>query len=164
MTMKETTTRSLRHMAWANQRVYSAVQALPDEALTAYIANPEWTAGIILNHIVGGATWYVYCLGVSMWTDVPEVKTMKDLPVLATMLAEFDAQILSQAELPDESLTIKEGERTFNALRSTILAEASYHATEHRAQLLDALESKGHFPIKLDDIDLWSFERHERSL
>jgi len=162
--MNETTTRTLRHMAWANQRVYSAVQALPDDSLASYISNPEWTAGVILKHIVDGATWYVYCLGVTMWTDIPDVKTMNDLPKLASMLAEFDAQILSQAELPDESLSIKEGERTFNALRSTILAEASYHATEHRAQLLDALESKGHFPIKLDDIDLWSFERHERSL
>jgi uncharacterized damage-inducible protein DinB len=151
-------------MAWANQRVYSAVQALPDGSLASYISNPEWTAGVILKHIVDGATWYVYCLGVTMWTDIPDVKTMNDLPKLASMLAEFDAQILSQAELPDESLSIKEGERTFNALRSTILAEASYHATEHRAQLLDALESKGHFPIKLDDIDLWSFERHERTL
>ena len=73
-------------------------------------------------------------------------------------------ELLSQAGLPDEKLEIKEGDRTFTALRSTILSEASYHATEHRAQLLDALESKGHFPIKLDDVDLWSFERHEASL
>jgi uncharacterized damage-inducible protein DinB len=98
-----------------------------------------------------------------MWSDIPEVKSMSDLSALASLLAQFDSQILSQAELADETLTIKEGDRTFTALRSTILAEASYHATEHRAQLLDALESKGHFPIKLDDIDLWSFERHERN-
>jgi hypothetical protein len=42
------------------------------------------------------------------------------------------------------------------------LAEAIYHAAEHRTQLIDALESKGYSPIKLDDIDLWQFERFEK--
>ena len=162
--MSETTLRSLRHMAWANQRVYAAISALPDDALTSYIHNPEWSAGNILKHIADGATWYVYCLGKAHWRDVPPPKSVADLPPLAQMLAQFDADILSQGTLPEAELTIVEGERTFTALRSTVLAEASYHATEHRAQLLDALESKGHFPIKLDDIDLWSFERFEKSL
>ena len=162
--MAETTKRSLRHMAWANQRVFESILTLPDEALDAYIVNPEWTARTILRHIVEGQTWYVYCLGVDMWQDIPSVKTISDLPALAKLLEKFDAQILTQAGLPDESLTIKEGERTFQALRSTILAAASYHATEHRAQLLDALESKGYSPIKLDSIDLWSFESFEKKL
>ena len=159
--MSETTHRTLRHMAWANQQVYSSMLALPDESLASFISNPEWTAGKILQHIVDGATWYVYCLGVTNWTPISEVKIISDIPALATLLEKFDGEILSQAGAPEATLTIKEGERTFTALRSTILAEASYHATEHRAQLLDALESKGYSPIKLDDVDLWSFERFE---
>lgn len=160
--MAETTKRALRHMAWANQRVFESIQTLTDEALDAFIVNPEWTARTILRHIVEGQTWYVYCLGVAMWQDIPAVAKVSDAQALAQLLEKFDAQILSQAGLPDESLTINEGDRTFQALRSTILAEASYHATEHRAQLLDALESKGHSPIKLDSIDLWSFESFEK--
>ncbi|NDI24876.1 MAG: hypothetical protein EBY87_05040, partial [Actinobacteria bacterium] len=48
--------RLLKHMAWANQKVYSAAETLPDEAFGAYIVNPEWTVARILEHIVGGAT------------------------------------------------------------------------------------------------------------
>ena len=42
--------------------------------------------------------------------------------------------------------------------RSTIISQAVHHATEHRAQLIDALEYKGYKIINLDDIDLWAFE------
>ena len=161
--MSETTARSLRHMAWANQKVYEAVGKLPDEALLCFISNPDWSVATILKHIAEGATWYVYCLGVTDWEDITSITSVGQLPALASKLATFDAHILSQAGQPEARLTIKEGERTFTALRSTILAEASYHATEHRAQLLDALESKGYFPISLDTIDLWSFERYEQS-
>ena len=161
--MSETTARSLRHMAWANQKVYEAVGQLPNEALFSYITNPEWSVATILKHIAEGATWYVHCLGVTDWEDVPSITSMEQLPALAHKLATFDAYILSQAGQPEATLSIKEGERTFTALRSTILVEASYHATEHRAQLVDALESKGYCPITLDTIDLWSFERYEQS-
>ena len=47
---------------------------------------------------------------------------------------------------------------------STIVTQSIHHATEHRAQLIDALEFKGFKPINLDDIDLWSFDDFERSL
>jgi uncharacterized damage-inducible protein DinB len=44
-----------------------------------------------------------------------------------------------------------------------LLVQAVHHATEHRAQLIDALESRGHQSINLDDIDLWAFEVFERN-
>jgi len=160
--MSATTTRLMRHMAWANQRVYDAVKGLPDIALGAYIVNSEWTAGRILQHIVGGADWYVYCLTAAPWRDIELPETMTSLNALQEQLAEFDSKISSQSELPDEYLTIKEDDGSWQALRSTILAQAIYHAAEHRTQLIDALESKGFSPISLDDIDLWKFSRFER--
>ena len=160
--MSATTRRLLRHMAWANQRIYDAVKSLPDFALGAYIVNPEWTAGRILQHIVGGADWYVYCLTKAAWRDIKLPESMMDLKLLREQLAEFDAKISSQSELPDEYITIKEDEGTWQALRSTILAEAIYHSAEHRTQLIDALESKGFSPISLDDLDLWKFGRFEK--
>ncbi|MEI8223349.1 MAG: DinB family protein [Actinomycetes bacterium] len=162
--MSETTHRLFRHMAWANQRVYEAVQKLPDEALGAYIVNPEWTAGQILQHIVGGADWYVHCLTQAPWRDIYVPKSMKDLDLLKEQLSEFDAKIATQADLPDIYLTLKEGEKSWQNLRSTILAEAIYHAAEHRTQLIDALESKGYTPIALDDLDLWKFEQYEKEM
>jgi len=149
-------------MAWANQSVYEAVQQLPDEALGAYITNPKWTAGHLLQHIVDGAVWYQYCLTGAPWRDINLPKSMADLDLLRELLSEFDAKISSQSGLPDEYLTIVEGEKSSQNLRSTILAEAIYHAAEHRTQLIDALESRGFIPIALDDLDLWSFERYEK--
>lgn len=160
--MSATSSRALRHMAWANQRVYDSLQGLPDAALDAYMVNPEWSARRILQHIVSGADWYVYCLTGAMWSEVPTPSVIADVPALARTLAEFDAAILSQSELPDDFLTIKEDEKSWQNLRSTLLAQAVHHATEHRAQLIDALESRGFTPINLDDIDFWAFERFEK--
>ena len=154
--------RSLRHMAWANQRLYAACASLPDEALDAYIVNPGWTARDIFQHIVSGADWYVYCLGIAGWNGIPHPKTVADLATLAETLAVCDSRILSAASEDDELLTFEEGEKKISALRSTILSEAVLHATEHRAQVMDAIESRGFNAIALDDIDLWSFESFER--
>lgn len=155
--------RALRHMAWSNQRVFAAVSKLPDDALGAYIVNPEWTAGVILRHIVVGSTWYAYCLGIADWQEIVRPTSMRDIDVLADQLATFDAQIMSAADLPDEPLTFDDDEGPTTVLRSTLLVQAVHHATEHRAQLIDALESRGHQSINLDDIDLWAFEVFERN-
>jgi uncharacterized damage-inducible protein DinB len=154
--------RSVRHMAWANQRVYAAFSALPDVALDAYIVNPEWTARRILQHIVASADWYVYCLGIAPWHGFDEPKTISELAGLAKTLEMCDAQIATALELDDEVLTYQEGEFTGQVLRSTLISEAVLHATEHRAQLMDAIESRGSSAISLDSIDLWAFESFER--
>jgi uncharacterized damage-inducible protein DinB len=154
--------RLLRHMAWTNQRIYDAIQTLPDEALASYIADPDWTAGQLLQHIVGSADWYVYCLTGAPWRDIAKPTKMSDIKALQQLLAEFDDVIAAQADLPDEYLTIVEGEKSWQSLRSTILAEAIYHAVEHRTQLIDALEKNGYKPISLDSLDLWSFESYEK--
>lgn len=150
-------------MAWANRQVYSSVQILPDEALSSYLANPEWTAGIILHHIVNGADWFSYCLTQAPWTDIKIPGRIEDVAELAKFLETLDERIISQDELPDIALTINEDAQSWQAMRSTMLAQAVHHATEHRAQLIDALEYKGFKPINLDDIDLWAFERFERT-
>lgn len=160
--MSETTARLLRHMAWANHRVLSAVKELPDHALGAYIANSEWTAAHILQHIVDGADWYVFCLTGALSGNIKLPESTKGLDILQEQLAEFDARISSQSELPDEYLTIKEEKESWQALRSTILAQAIYHAIEHRTQLIDALESKGFSPILLDEVDMWQYGKFER--
>ena len=155
--------RALRHMAWANQRVYEAVAQLPDEALDSYIVNPKWTAGKICNHIAGGATWYVFRLEIEDWIDIPKVKTAADVKKVAGILKDLDSKLINVAGQPDRELSYTD-EDGVTRVRwfSTILSQAIHHATEHRAQLIDALEYKGYAPINLDDIDLWSFEGIER--
>ena len=85
--MSATFSRALRHMAWANQRVYASLGTLPDEALESFIVNPEWSAKRIIQHIVSGADWYVYCLTGGMWSEVPTPSVVADVPALAKMLA-----------------------------------------------------------------------------
>ena len=41
--------------------------------------------------------------------------------------------------------------------RSTVLAQAIHHATEHRAQIAGALAAHGIDAIDLDALDLWEF-------
>ena len=149
-------------MSWANQKIYAACSSLPEEALEAYIVNPDWSARQILQHIVAGADWFVYCLGIADWSDIPTPKTIADISVLAERLEACDAQILTAVEMEDELLTFQEGGRAVKVLRSTLLSAAILHSAEHRAQLMDAIESRGFRAIDLDSIDLWTFEYLER--
>jgi len=156
--------RGLRHMAWANQKVYEAVATLPDEALESFIVNPKWTAGEICSHIAGGATWYVYRLEIEDWIDIPEVKNSADVRKVAGMLADLDAKLIQAASAEDREIShVDEDGVTRVRWYSTILTQAIHHATEHRTQLIDALESKGYQPINLDSIDMWAFDEFERS-
>jgi len=158
-----TMNRLLRHMSWANQRVFSSIQGLPQQALDSHIVNSEWSAKHILQHIVSGADWFAYWLTEADWHDIKLPQEMSDVADIAKQLADFDAVAIGESEKPDELITRDvDGKLTTN-LRSTVLAQAVHHATEHRAQLIDALEFKGHKPINLDDIDLWHFESFEKS-
>ena len=161
--MTISTNRLLRHMSWANQKVFASIQWLPKQALDSYIVNSEWSAKHILQHIVSGADWFAYWLTEADWHDIKLPQGMSDVAEIAKQLADFDAVAIGESERPDELITRDvDGKLTTN-LRSTVLAQAVHHATEHRAQLIDALEFKGYKPINLDDIDLWHFERFEKS-
>lgn len=160
-------TRGLRHLAWADDWMFDRLSNLPAEAMLARYAPESWSVARLALHIVGGAEWYRYCL-----TGTPEsgiypgdvdLETLR-AHVLAQRghLAELDALLLAQADLPDEPLTIAEDGRSFTAMRSTILSQACLHGVEHRAQIACALEVNGYSGFALDDIDLWAFETYER--
>ena len=161
----------LKHMAWANQEIFSRVAELPDEALDAYAVNPEWTAREIMRHIASSATWYGWRLldrssftedENNSWqaildeTEIPPA-TMKEMPILIARAARADAALLSHAQSP-EGVVYREWEgEIITRARSTVISQAVHHATEHRAQLVSALEAKGFTTINLDDYDLWNY-------
>ncbi len=148
-------------MAWANQKVFSSVQSLPDGALDSFIVNEEWTVKHILHHIVAGAEWYVYCLQGGSLRQFADPLNISEVAALSKTLIDIDAELIKIGQLDDEMIIINfEGETEQN-LRSTMISQAIYHAVEHRAQLVDALEFRGYSPINLDDIDLWQFEYYE---
>ena len=156
-------TRSLRHLAWADARLFDDLVALPPEALEDRYAPDAWTVGHLAMHIVGGAEWYAYCLAGTPWTDLQIPTGPDDLRTLARHLQQLDALLLEQAALPDELVAFVDEDGPRSALRSTILSQACLHSAEHRAQIACALEVTGHGGVTLDDYDLWAFEAHERS-
>lgn len=148
-------------MAWANQKVFAAVQILPDESLESFIVIEDWNAKHLLEHLVSAAEWYVFCLRGGSLREFSRPSRMSDVADLMKSLQAIDSELLSLGELDEEMLKIEfQGQIEWN-LRSTMISQAIYHATEHRSQLVGALEIRGFNPIILDDIDLWAFENFE---
>jgi uncharacterized damage-inducible protein DinB len=151
-------------MSWANQRVFLSVQDLPETALDSFIVNEDWTVKHILHHIVAGAEWYAYCLRGGELRKFADPSNMSEVAALSRALSEVDAELIRLGELDDEMIIINfEGETEQN-LRSTMISQAIHHATEHRSQLVGALEYRGFNAIILDEIDLWQFENHVTGL
>ncbi len=158
-------------MAWANERILSKVSELPDEALNSYVVNPEWTAREITRHIASSATWYGWRLldksgftevDNQMWqkkldqTESPPA-TSKDVLTTIAYAKAADSVLLEAARQPEGDVEREWKGAIIIRKRSTILSQAVHHATEHRAQLVSALEFKGFTNIILDDFDLWNY-------
>jgi uncharacterized damage-inducible protein DinB len=161
----------LKHMAWANKEILSKVAQLPDEALDSYLVNPEWTAREITRHIASSATWYGWRLldksnltedENTAWQEKLELTevqpaTAKDVLVSIAYLKDADAELLSASQLPEGDVMREWNGEIIVRKRSTIISQAIHHATEHRAQLVAALEARGYTGINLDDYDLWNY-------
>jgi len=149
--------RLLRHMAWANAQLIAWLAEQPDDALSFTAPNNEWSAGRILAHLVNAAGGYAARLeGVPRPPDVDSLASAAELAAAADRLAGFDARLRAQATKPDIRLLHADPARPPRA-RSTILAQAIHHATEHRAQIAGALAANGNNAIDLDAIDLWQY-------
>jgi uncharacterized damage-inducible protein DinB len=149
--------RLLRHMAWANAQLIARLAEQPDDALSLTAPNNEWSAGRILAHLVNAAGGYAARLeGVRRPPDVDLLASAAELAAAADRLAGFDARLRAQATEPDIRLRHADAARPLRA-RSTILAQAIHHATEHRAQIAGALATNGNNAIDLDAIDLWQY-------
>jgi uncharacterized damage-inducible protein DinB len=77
-----------------------------------------------------------------------------ELADLGARLAAADATPRTQATEPDVLVSHPDPARPQD-LRSTILAQAIHHATEHRAQIAGALATNGNDAVDLDAIDVW---------
>ncbi len=149
-------------MVWSDQEIFKAVQTLPDEALQAYISNPEWTVARILRHIVGTMDWFYFCLTSTPGRKTVMPQTMSDVAELFSRLQGVETLIAQELNRPDELIRITDEGESEEHLRSTILAQVIYHGAEHRTQLIDALEARGFQPISFDDLTLWDLERIEK--
>ena len=147
----------LRHLAWADDLLFTQLAGLPASALGATYGPSDLTVAHLARHIVGGAEWYRYCLIGVRWTDLELPETASDLDHLRVHLLGINRVLLAEASKEDEAVQFIDEDGPRTALRSMILAQACYHSTEHRTQIACALEVSGTAGITLDDYDLWAW-------
>ncbi len=149
--------RLLRHMAWANAQLVARLLEQPVDALGLTAPRNEWSAGRILAHLLNAAQGYATRMeGVPRPPNLEPPASTQDLADLGSRLADFDARLRRQATEPDVLVSHPDPARGQD-LRSTILAQAIHHATEHRAQIAGALATNANDAIDLDAIDLWEY-------
>jgi uncharacterized damage-inducible protein DinB len=156
-TVDPTLDRLLRHMAWANATMFERLDTLTDEALGLSSPRNEWTAAMILAHLVDAAGGYASRLeGVPRQARIEPPTTIAALAGLAASCAAFDARLREQAAVPDGPSPSPNPANPIRA-RSTVVAQSIHHATEHRAQIAGALAAHGIDALDLDDLDLWAY-------
>jgi uncharacterized damage-inducible protein DinB len=156
-TIDPTLDRLLRHMAWANAELIARLTELPVDSLSLASPRNEWTVVMILDHLVSAAGRYASRLeGGSRPERAESPATAAGLAELAADCAAYDARIRAQAAMPDGPAGFA-GQASDLPARSTVVAQAIHHATEHRAQIAGALATNGVDAIDLDALDLWAF-------
>jgi uncharacterized damage-inducible protein DinB len=156
-TVDPTLDRLLRHMAWANATLFDWLGTLSDDALGLSSPRNEWTAGMILAHYVDSAGGYASRLeGMKRKDKIESPTTIAGLADLAASCATFDARLRAQAAVPDGPSPSPNPANPPRA-RSTVLAQAIHHATEHRAQIAGALAAHGIDAVDLDELDVWAY-------
>ena len=147
--------RLLRHMAWANAQLVARLAEQPAETLALTSPLNEWSAGRILAHLLNAAQGYATRMEATPRPENAEPPTTaEELAAIGASLVEFDARLRRQATEPDVLVSHPDPARGQD-LRSTILAQAIHHATEHRAQIAGALATNRNGAIDLDAIDVW---------
>lgn len=159
-----TLSRLFRHMAWANNQLFTQLSTLPESALSYSAWNPEWTVSKIANHIVIAQGRFITRL--QRLEPLPESEfeaTIEGMNALLQKSAENDVHLQEFLNLPDEMLTFIRYGKSVSFLTSSVLAQVIHHATEHRAQIADILAVNKLDVVNLDALDLWSFERFEEN-
>jgi uncharacterized damage-inducible protein DinB len=152
----QTQDRLLRHMAWANQQLIARLAEQPDSVLGLTSPQNEWSAGRILAHLANAANGYGARLsGLPRQSQLEAPTSVAQLPAIAEQLAASDARLRAHAEQPEGMAGYAGDDARYP--RSTVIAQAIHHATEHRAQIAGALATNGVNAIDLDAIDLWEF-------
>ena len=148
-----------KHMAWANQEIYKAVQKLDSKVLDYYLIDPEWTVKNIMIHIAGASHLYGQRLNGDPFSkfelnnpDSPDV-----IDELLEHLERIDAQLVKNSNLDDGEITFMTSKGERSATASSILSQMVFHSAEHRAQIVAALDNHGIRDINLDDYDVWSY-------
>ena len=72
-------------------------------------------------------------------------------------LERLDSRFIENSQMEDEEITFTTSKGERSAMASTILSQMIFHAAEHRAQIIAALDKHNERSINLDDYDVWSY-------
>jgi uncharacterized damage-inducible protein DinB len=149
-----TLSRLFRHMAWANNQLFTQLSILPENSLKFTAWNPEWSVGKIANHIVIAQGRFISRLqNLEAFPEHEFELTSEGMAELANQSAANDQKLQEFLNKPDEVLTFLRYGKVVSFLTSSVLAQVIHHATEHRAQIADIMAIN----------NMWRFERFEKS-
>ena len=153
---------SLKHLAWSNQKFFTQFVDKPDEIFGLRAADGEWPVGQLLTHLAGSGQWYCYLLTGIDYTDLTPITNAKIVDDALQVIADLDAVLLANLDLPDELVTFEDGSGPVTAPRSLLLAQAVMHAAEHKGQIATIMKQHGHH-IDLDELDVWAFIKEKQT-
>ena len=152
-----------KQSAWANQKFFSQLSELPEDALNYSGWNKDWTVGKLANHIVfaQGRT-VARATGESIGDETEAPLTSAGMLQLAKKSADIYSQIFALLDGANEVMHFSRMGVDVQFSRATILAQVVHHSTEHRTQISDILAMNGMDVINLDSLDFWTFEHDSR--
>ena len=149
----------LKHMAWANQEIYKEVQKLDPKVFDYYVIDPEWTVKTIMVHIAGASHLYAQRLDGASFSPF-KLKNTEGSEMIDELLVELeriDQGLLKHGQREDEEITYMTSKGEASGKVSTILSQLLFHAGEHRAQIVAALDKHNERSINLDKYSVWGF-------
>ena len=149
----------LEHMAWANQEIFKEVKKLDTKVLDYYVIDPEWTVRTIMVHIAGASHLYGQRLNGEPFSRF-ELKSTDDSEIIDELLSELeriDQSLMKNIERDDEVVTYMTSKGERSSTVSEILSQLIFHAGEHRAQIVAALDKHNERSINLDNFSVWSY-------
>ena len=149
----------LEHMAWANQEIYKEIKKLDTKVLDYFVIDPEWTVRTIMIHIAGASHLYGQRLNGEPFSRF-ELKSTDDSEIIDELLLELDRidqSLMKNVDREDEEVSYKTSKGEGKSTVSEILSQLIFHAGEHRAQIVAALDKHNERSINLDNYSVWSY-------
>ena len=149
-----------KHMAWANQEIYREIKKLDPEVLDYYVIDKEWTVRIIMVHIVTASYLYSQRLQEKPFSKIEfDIENPDLIDDLIDALENIDKDLIEQSYREDEEVTFETSKGESSGKVSVILSMMIFHATEHRAQIVAALDKNNERSINLDEYSIFGYLR-----
>ena len=149
-----------KHMAWANQEIYKEVKKLDPEVLDYFVVDKEWTVRTIMVHIVAASYLYSESLMGKPFSKFEfDLDSLNLIDDLMSELEKIDKSLIEQVYREDEEVTFETSKGESSAKVSVILSMIIFHATEHRAQIVAALDKNNERSINLDEYSIFGYLR-----